>query len=166
MPPVGRVQGGVSGSLLLPEPTGERNRGDSFEAGLTALDPKTWRPRPAGLQATLLAGPSSSEQIAAETGLQLASGPSRQAFRLRTGGNVSNLTQRCLPEGARWTTSRRRSLCEPRGCCTERTPGTDALADFGVLPLVGDAIRMSQLSSEPDTAEQTQLSRLCCRDSR
>jgi hypothetical protein len=37
----------------------------------------------------------------------------------------------------------------------------DALAESGVQPMVGDAIWMSQLTSEPETAEQTQLSKLC-----
>ena len=38
----------------------------------------------------------------------------------------------------------------------------DALLDFGgVQPLLRDAIRMSQLTREPETADQAQLSRLC-----
>jgi hypothetical protein len=83
------------------------------------------------------------------------------AFRLRTRDDVSNVTQRCLPEGASGAHSTKRPFCEPRGCCTERTPGTDAFADFGVLPLVGDAFRMSQLTSERETADQAQLAKLC-----
>jgi hypothetical protein len=37
----------------------------------------------------------------------------------------------------------------------------DVLLDSGVQPLVGDAIRMSQLTREPETTDQSQLSRLC-----
>ena len=85
---------------------------------------------------------------------------SRQAFRLRSEPDVSNLTQSAFTKAPR-IHSRTRSLCEPRGCCTERTPGMDALAGFGVQPSVGDAIRMSQLTSETETAEQSQLAKLC-----
>jgi hypothetical protein len=43
----------------------------------------------------------------------------------------------------------------------ETTTGTDAEANLGVRPIGwGDAKRMSQLTSAPETAEQTQLSRL------
>ena len=79
---------------------------------------------------------------------------------MRTRGNASNVTKlRLRDQGAAGTHARGAPRTQGLLHGTDTRHGRSC--DFGVQPLVGDATRMSQLASEPDTADQSQLSRLC-----
>ena len=82
------------------------------------------------------------------------------AFRLRTCGHLSNLTQRCLPEGIR-SSSLRRPCCEPRDCRSEWTPARTLLQNLASSLWLGTQSGCLNSVRNHETAEQTQLSRLC-----